>query len=140
MHRKILIVDDEEAIREVTQMTLETLSGWTVRTARSGREGIRLAAADPPDAILLDVMMPDMDGPATLHELASNPLTREVPVLFLTAKVQAAEVRRFRGLGVKGVIAKPFDPLELPREVARMLGWRYEQEEIPEKGLKCREL
>jgi len=139
MHRKILIVDDEDAIREVTQVTLETLSEWTVLTARSGREGIRLAAADPPDAILLDVMMPDMDGPATLQELASSPLTREIPVLFLTAKVQAADVRRLLGLGVKGVIAKPFDPLELAREVAQALGWEPEQRGIPERRLKWRE-
>ena|SRR5487761_850082 len=139
MHRKILIVDDEDAIREVTQVALETLSDWTVLTARSGREGIRLAAADRPDAILLDVMMPDMDGPATLQELAANPLTREIPVLFLTAKVQAADIRRLRGLGVKGVIAKPFDPLELAREVAEALGWEPEHREIPERRPMWRE-
>ncbi|MGH9358703.1 MAG: response regulator [Terriglobia bacterium] len=123
MHRRILVVDDEEAIREVTQVSLEAFSEWTVRTARSGRAGIKLAVADPPDAILLDVMMPDMDGPATLRELASNPGTCEVPVLFLTAKAQAADLRRLRDLGVKGVITKPFDPLQLAREVGRALGW-----------------
>lgn len=133
MRRKILVVDDEEAIREVTQVTLEMLSGWTVRTARSGMEGIQMASEDPPDAILLDVMMPDMDGPATLLALASSPITREIPVLFLTAKVQAADVRRLRGLGVMGVIAKPFDPLQLSRAVAAALGWDAEQGAIQER-------
>ena len=133
MPRKILVIDDEDSIREVTQVTLEMLSEWKVQTARSGREGIRLAAADPPDAILLDVMMPDMDGPATLQELASSALTRDIPVLFLTAKVQATDIRRFLGLGVKGVIAKPFDPLDLARQVAEALGWEPEQREIAER-------
>lgn len=133
MRRKILVVDDEEAIREVTQVTLEMLSGWTVRTARSGMEGIQMASEDPPDAILLDVMMPDMDGPATLLALASSPITREIPVLFLTAKVQAADVRRLCGLGVMGVIAKPFDPLQLSRAVAAALGWDAEQGAIQER-------
>lgn len=124
MSRKILIIDDEEAIREVTQVTLEVLSGWDTRMARSGKEGVAMAAADPPDAILLDVMMPEMDGPHTLKELQLNPVTRNIPVLFLTAKVQGAEVRKLQTLGAKTVIAKPFDPMSLADEVAQALGWK----------------
>ncbi|MGH9355944.1 MAG: response regulator [Terriglobia bacterium] len=135
MRRKILVVDDDDAVREVTQATLEMLSGWRVRTARSGKEGIQLASEDPPDAILLDVMMPDMDGPATLRWLASGPATREIPVLFLTAKVQPADVRRLRQLGAMGVIAKPFDPLQLAHAVAAALGWDAEQGAIEERQL-----
>lgn len=93
--------------------------------AGSGVEGIALAVAHPLDAILLDVMMPGMDGPRTLLELQSNLKTQGVPVLFLTAKVQAADIRRFQTLGVRGVIAKPFDPTTLANEVADILGWGH---------------
>lgn len=124
--RKILIIDDEEAIREVIRVTLETLSGWEAGTARSGKEGVAMAAVDPPDAILLDVMMPEMDGPRTLMELQSNPATQNIPVLFLTAKVQGADIRKLQTLGAKAVIAKPFDPVCLAQEVARALGWEAE--------------
>ena len=123
MSRKILLIDDEKAIREVTQATLEILAGWTVTIAGSGAEGIALAAAEPPDAILLDAMMPDVDGPETLKELQTNARTRDIPVVFLTAKIQAADIRRFRTLGAQGVIAKPYDPLRLASEVADILGW-----------------
>jgi CheY-like chemotaxis protein len=124
--RRILVIDDEEAIREVTQVTLETFAGWIITTASSGREGIARAAQDPPDAILLDVMMPDMDGPSTFKELCQNPATRHIPVLFLTAKVQAADIEAFRNLGAKAVIAKPFDPMSLAHDVSKVLGWEPE--------------
>ncbi|MGH9325576.1 MAG: response regulator [Terriglobia bacterium] len=123
MSRKILIIDDEQAIREVTQLTLETINGWAVLTADSGQQGLTVASVTLPDAILLDVMMADMDGPHTLRELQSNPATRNIPVIFLTAKVQREDVRRFGALGVKAVLAKPFDPLHLGEDIARVLGW-----------------
>jgi CheY-like chemotaxis protein len=121
--RKVLIVDDEDDIRAVAQMSLEVVAGWTVVTAGSGGEAVGLAAAEQPDAILLDVMMPELDGPATLERLRADPATSGIPVVFLTAKVQAADHRRFATMPVAGVLAKPFDPMELPGQVAGVLGW-----------------
>ncbi len=123
MSKRILIIDDEDDIREVAQVSLEAVRGWQVLTARSGREGLARAGAERPDAILLDVMMPDMDGPATLQELRVNPATQSIPVIFLTAKVQPADRRRFGSLGVQAVISKPFDPLRLAEQITMALGW-----------------
>ncbi|HSU17338.1 response regulator [Longimicrobium sp.] len=123
MSRRILIVDDEDDIREVAQMSLEMVAGWEVIPASSGEEGIRLAAEHRPDAILLDVMMPGMDGPATAQRLGEDAATSAIPIILLTAKVQAADRRRFEGLGVAGVLAKPFDPMDLARQVSASLGW-----------------
>ena len=123
MPKRILIVDDEDDIREVGQMTLEMMAGWEVRTASSGEEALAMAAAHPPDAILLDVMMPVMDGPATLARLRAEPATAGVPVVFLTAKAQAADQRRLAEMGAAGVLAKPFDPMTLADQVSRTLGW-----------------
>lgn len=123
MSQRVLIVDDEDDIREVAQASLELVGGWEVLTASSGREGIERAAAERPDAILLDVMMPDLDGPSTFQHLQANPVTRDIPVLLLTAKVQTADRVHFQGLGVAGVLAKPFDPMRLASDVAAALGW-----------------
>ncbi len=92
--------------------------------ARSGKEGLARAGAKLPDAILLDVMMPDMDGPATLQQLRTNPATQSIPVIFLTAKVQSADRRRFANLGVQAIISKPFDPLRLAEQISAALGWK----------------
>jgi CheY-like chemotaxis protein len=121
--RRILIVDDEDDIREVAQVSLELVGNYEVLTASCGRDGVACARADVPDAILLDVMMPDMDGPATLAELRADPRTRDIPVVFLTAKTQTAERSRLAQLGAAGILTKPFDPLELANEVASTLGW-----------------
>ena len=120
----ILIIDDEDDIREVAQIGLEIVANWRVITASSGDEGIAKAKAHQPDAILLDVMMPDMDGPATFRKLQEDLTTQPIPVLLLTAKVESAGRRQFADLGVKGVIAKPFDPLKLSEEMIRLLGWK----------------
>jgi CheY-like chemotaxis protein len=123
MSRKILLVDDEDDIREVAQMSLEMTAGWEVIAAPSGAEALRLAQSERPDAILLDVMMPGMDGPATARELKSRPETADIPIVLLTAKVQAADRRRFDDLGVAGILSKPFDPMTLADEVSGVLGW-----------------
>jgi CheY-like chemotaxis protein len=123
MSRRVLVVDDDDAIREVTQTCLELVAGWEVEVASSGPEALRLCLADPPDAILLDVMMPAMDGPTTYAQLQADARTRNIPVVLLTAKVQPSELRRWEQLGVAGVLAKPFDPLGLPGQVAHLLGW-----------------
>ncbi|MGB0562818.1 MAG: response regulator [Spirulinaceae cyanobacterium] len=121
--RKILIIDDEADIRAVAQLSLEINQGWEVATAASGQEGLLAAQAQVPDVILLDVMMPDMDGPSTWKQLQANPKTQSVPVIFLTAKVQAAEQRRYAELGVKAVLMKPFDPVKLGTLIVEALGW-----------------
>ena len=123
MSRKILLVDDEDDIREVAQMSLEMTAGWDVVTAASGAEALRVAAAERPDAILLDVMMPGMDGPDTARALRASAETEAIPIILLTAKVQAADRRRFDDLGVAGVLSKPFDPMELAAQVSGVLGW-----------------
>jgi CheY-like chemotaxis protein len=121
--RKILIIDDEDDIREVAALSLESIAGWQVIVSSSGAEGIARAAEQRPDAILLDVMMPGMDGPATFRELRKNPATAHIPVLLLTAKVQGADKRMFADLGVDAVLLKPFDPLTLSTQIAGVLGW-----------------
>jgi CheY-like chemotaxis protein len=114
--KRILIIDDEDDIREVAQLSLEAVGGWEVATAASGIEGLEKAAAEQPDAILLDVMMPDMDGIATFKQLQANPI-------LLTAKVQSADRQRFAQLGMAAAIDKPFDPMELADRVTEILGW-----------------
>jgi CheY-like chemotaxis protein len=124
MAHKILIIDDEEDIREVAALSLETVAGWNVVTANSGAQGLARAIEHQPDAILLDVMMPGMDGPTTFRELRKNPVTASIPVLLLTAKVQASDQRRFADLGVQAILFKPFDPLTLAQQISNVLGWR----------------
>ena len=123
MSRKILIIDDEDDIREVAALSLESVAGWEVAMASSGAQGIVRAEEIQPDAILLDVMMPGMDGPSTFRELRKNPATSRIPVLLLTAKVQATDQRRFADLGVEAVLFKPFDPLTLSAQISDVLGW-----------------
>jgi len=123
MSHRILIIDDEDDIREVAALSLETVAGWDVEMASSGAQGLARAAEYRPDAILLDVMMPGMDGPSTFRELRRNPLTDKIPVLLLTAKVQSNDQRRFADLGVEAVLFKPFDPLTLSTQIAGILGW-----------------
>jgi CheY-like chemotaxis protein len=121
--RRVLVVDDDDAIREVAQMALEMVAGWQVDLAASGEEALDISRAAPPDALLLDVMMPTMDGPTVVAALRADARTHDIPVVLLTAKVQPAERRRWEGLGVAGVLAKPFDPLRLAEEVSDLLGW-----------------
>lgn len=123
MTRRVLVVDDDDAIREVAQTTLELVAGWDVRVATNGVEALEECAADPPDAILLDVMMPHMDGPTTFARLQADERTSSVPVILLTAKIQPAERRRWEQLGVAGVLGKPFDPIALPEQMTEILGW-----------------
>lgn len=121
--RKVLIIDDEDDIREVAALSLESVAGWVVITAGSGAQGLARAAEQLPDAILLDVMMPGMDGPTTFKQLRNNPVTAGIPVLLLTAKVQSTDQRRFADLGVEAVLFKPFDPMTLSTQIESALGW-----------------
>lgn len=119
----ILVIDDEINLCTVIQACLENLGGWEALTALSGKEGLAIAQAQKLDAILLDVMMPDVDGLTLFGMLQNDAATQAIPVILLTAKVQSADFAQFAKLGVAGVIAKPFDPLTLAEQVASMLGW-----------------
>ncbi|MBE7379942.1 MAG: response regulator [Leptolyngbya sp. SIO1E4] len=119
--KRILIIDDEADIREATQLCLEITGQWDVLKASSGQEGIAIAAAEVPDAILLDVMMPGMDGLTILKKLQENPETQDIPVIILTAKAQSSEQRHFSRLNVSSVITKPYDPLTLSDQISAAL-------------------
>lgn len=119
--RRILYVDDEADIREVASLSLELDPDFEVKTCASGFEALQVAPAWRPDLIMLDVMMPEMDGPTTLARLRLHPETETTPVVFITARTQAYEVEAFRALGAVGVIAKPFDPMTLADNVRSYL-------------------
>jgi CheY-like chemotaxis protein len=121
--KRILIIDDEAGIQAIARLGLKMEADWEVLTASSGAEGMAIAESQQPDAILLDVMMPGLDGLATFGQLQSNPATQCIPVILLTAKVQASEQSQFKRLGVAGVIPKPFNPLTLASEMAAILHW-----------------
>ncbi len=122
-NKRILLIDDEETIQEVVQVGIEIEAGWQVAIASSGLEGIDLAQRQQPDAILLDVMMPDMDGISTLSNLKANAQTCSIPVIFLTAKTQATEKNELQNLGVVDVITKPFNSMTLASQIAKILKW-----------------
>lgn len=122
-NKRVLIIDDEESIQTVVQFGLEIAAGWAVMTASSGPEGIARAQIDKPDMILLDIMMPEMDGLTTFQELQQHPETRSIPIIFLTAKAQASEKRLFSNTGVNGIITKPFNALELADQIKKILDW-----------------
>ncbi len=115
MLKKILHVDDDDDIRTVTKLALEAVGGFTVMQCASGQEAIDQAPEFGPDLILLDVMMPGLDGEETFLKLKEIQVLQMLPIVFATAKVHEESVVRLYSIGAAGVIAKPFDPLELPR-------------------------
>jgi CheY-like chemotaxis protein len=117
-----LIVDDEEDVRAIAKLGLEMGAGWNVLTACSGREALNIAANCILDVILLDMMMPDMDGRATLQQLKANPGTKKIPVILLTAKFQQSDRESFTDLDVAAIFAKPFRPLKLAEQINEVLG------------------
>ena len=122
--RRLLLIDDDDDIREVATLSLEATTPWTILAANSGSSGLEMAAAETPDAILMDVMMPGMDGPTTFGHLQANPATARIPVILLTATSQGPDHRGLAGLGVAAVLMKPFDPLTLGAQIARALRWQ----------------
>ena len=119
---KVMLVDDDADIRTIGEISLSKVGGWLVVLADSGTDALAKVSRERPDAILLDVMMPGMDGPTTFERLRDLPATRTTPIIFMTAKVQKLEVERYLALGAAGVISKPFDPMTLHKEVRRLLG------------------
>ena len=114
---RILHVDDEPDIREVVELSLSLDPAFSVRSCASGGDALSAVAEWPPDLILCDVMMPVMDGPATLARLRESPHTAHIPLVFMTARAQTRELEHFKSLGATGVIAKPFDPMTLAASV-----------------------
>lgn len=121
----ILVIDDEEPIQKVVRLSLKLEANWEIICASSGLEGIELAGLHHPDAILLDVMMPEIDGINTFERLNNRLETQDIPVILLTAKTGTAEKRLFQKIGVTGVITKPFDPLTLASQIAKLLQWTF---------------
>lgn len=114
---RILYVEDDDDIREIAQLALEIIGGFTVLLCASGEQALEQVADFDPDMILLDVMMPGMDGPSTLTALRQNPALATTPVAFMTAKVQPQEIAAYKAMGALDVIAKPFDPIQLPEQI-----------------------
>lgn len=121
----VLYVDDEPDIREIASLALSGVGGLRVTLCSSGAEALAQMPLARPDMVLLDVMMPMMDGPAVMVKLRGDPATADIPVVFLTAKAQAAEMQSYLRLGALGVIAKPFDPLALADQLKAL--WRRRQ-------------
>ncbi|MDG3441851.1 response regulator [Nitrospirillum amazonense] len=119
---RILYVDDEPDIRAIVELSLRHVGGFDVQMAESGARALEILDGWTPQLILLDAMMPGMDGPATLAAIRQRPALAGVPIAFMTAKVQPSEVARFKELGAVGVVAKPFDPMSLPNTVRELWG------------------
>jgi CheY-like chemotaxis protein len=119
-----MLVEDDPDIQSVGQLALEAVGGFTVQTCSSGIEAVNQASTLPPDLILLDVMMPGMDGPTTLTALRACRECENIPVIFMTAKVQAHEVAHYKALGALDVISKPFDPMRLSEMIREIWAHR----------------
>lgn len=119
---RILYVEDELDIQSVAKLALEVLGGYEVLLCGDGVEALDQVCGFAPSLILLDVMMPDMDGPTTLQRLREDPNTAKIPVIFLTAKAQPSEIKHYQALGALDVIAKPFDPMKLAAQVQEIWG------------------
>ncbi|QDE93786.1 hypothetical protein BHS06_35075 [Myxococcus xanthus] len=119
--RKVMLVDDEDDIRTIGNLSLSRVGGWQTVLAASGAEALEKARTEKPDLILLDVMMPGMDGPTTFGRLRAEESTAHTPIIFMTAKIQKQEVARYLELGALGVIGKPFDPMTLPQEIRKLV-------------------
>lgn len=115
------MVDDDPDIRKICSLSLRSVGNWRVQLASDGIEALELAAKERPDLVLLDVMMPGMDGPTTLAKLREIPWMVDVPIILMTAKVQTHELEKYRDLGALGVIAKPFDPMTLPDQIKTLV-------------------
>ncbi|SDI21207.1 Response regulator receiver domain-containing protein [Pseudomonas benzenivorans] len=123
---RILHVEDDPSIQAVARVALEAVGGFTVLSCASGQEALERIQGFAPDFILLDVMMPGMDGPQTLEKLGERLDLRQIPVVFMTAKVQPAEIEHYRSLGARDVIIKPFDPMQLAAQVRQIWSRAHE--------------
>lgn len=123
--KKILYVEDEADIQAVARLALESVGGFEVHTCDNGQAALDSVIEFAPDLILLDVMMPGMDGPSTLKSLHEIPQAKDIPIIFMTAKVQAIEIAAYKEIGALDVIPKPFDPMKLSDQVTAI--WQQQQ-------------
>lgn len=121
--KRVLVIDDEPGIRKLVQISLRAIAGWEVLTAASGQEGLAIAETEQPDAILLDVMMPEMNGILTFQRMQTIPALQHIPTILLTAKVQPSEQQQFAELQIAGVITKPFKAPDLVQQMRSILAW-----------------
>lgn len=126
--QRIMMVEDDLDIQVVARMALEAVGGFTVQVCSGGKEALATIPQFLPDLVLLDVMMPDMDGPSVLRELRNTPATAALPVVFMTAKAQAHEVKSYRDMGALDVISKPFDPMQLSASIEAI--WSASQSQM----------
>lgn len=123
MTKRVLVIDDDDGVREIVQISLESVADWTVWTAPSGKTGMAIAQTKQPDLILLDVMMPEEDGVAVYKKLQANELTRTIPTILLTAKARPSEREALMALGINGIITKPFKSKKLVEDITRIVNW-----------------
>jgi len=123
MPHKVLIVDDQADIRDIARVGLELTTDWEVQVAAGGEEALEIAGRERPDVILLDVMMPHMDGPTAVRALRANPATFDIPVILLTARMLSEDGSDLAELAISGLLSKPFDPMALAESVSSLLGW-----------------
>ena len=119
--RTVLQIDDDADIRELTAFAFELASGIVLLQAAGGAEGIRRALAEKPDLILLDFMMPELSGEDVLKALKKSQETRDIPIVFMSARTTPADEHHMRSLGAQDIIKKPFDPISLPDRVAQLI-------------------
>jgi two-component system, OmpR family, response regulator len=118
--RKILYAEDDTDVQTIVELTMQTMSNFDLKICDNGKKLMECVEEYNPDLIILDVMMPEMDGPSTFRNLQFKETTKDIPVIFMTAKAQAHEVKDFKECGVIGIITKPFDPIKLCHEIAKI--------------------
>ena len=124
--RRVLVIDDDEVVCKVVRFCFEDVAGWEVSTASSGQEGLESLRSEKPDAIVLDMMMPKMDGITFLRALNESPTVYPIPIVLLTSRVDLTDPDTFPMMGVRGAIVKPFNPFVLVKQVAEFLDWNLE--------------
>ena len=122
--KRVLIVDDDIGIRRIVELSLNSIAKWDVLSASSGAEGVAIAQTELPDAILLDVMMPGMNGIETFAAMQANPSTKPIPIILLTAKTKISEQQLFNNIAIAGVITKPFKAPQLVDQIRSILNWK----------------
>ncbi len=122
-HKRLLIIDDDEAIQLIVKFGINIAAGWEVISASAGDAGIEIAKRELPDAILLDLMMPGIDGIATCRALQTDRITANIPVILMTGSIQTAHSSQFPDLGISGIITKPFNSIDLPAQISKILHW-----------------
>lgn len=125
--KKILYIEDEEDIASIAMIALQDIGGFNIMYCASGEEALKNAESFDPDLIIVDVMMPEMDGPTTIRELKKNPKFQDTPFIFMTAKTQASEIKEYLAMGAENVITKPFDPITLADQVKEIWEKSYDE-------------